>query len=189
MIDFLGQTGRDALKGADILRTAPAKYTSSIEYSPSGIAQSVKNMAQVMFADLGTQIYYTSVGSFDRHTGELPTHAKLWQDVSGPLATSTPTWRSMAGRTTPSSSSGLSSGRRVRDNGSGTDHGAGGTAFVIGAPVKGGMYGEFPSLKEEDQVEGDLKANNDFRSTYTTILERWVGSGRRPHRRRPVRAV
>ena len=37
------------------------------------------------------------------------------------------------------------------------------------------MYGEYPSLKPEDQLEGDLKANNDFRSTYTTILERWFG--------------
>ena len=40
-------------------------------------------------------------------------------------------------------------GRRVKDNGAGTDHGAGGAAFVIGEPVKGGIYGEYPSLKED----------------------------------------
>ena len=44
-------------------------------------------------------------------------------------------------------------------------------AFLIGGGVNGGMYGEYPSLKEEDQIEGDLKSNNDFRSTYTSILE------------------
>ena len=66
-------------------------------------------------------------------------------------------------------------GRRVRDNGSGTDHGWGGGAFVFGKPVAGGMYGEYPSLKEADLVEGDLRFNNDFRCTYSTILERWMG--------------
>jgi uncharacterized protein (DUF1501 family) len=66
-------------------------------------------------------------------------------------------------------------GRRIKDNGAGTDHGSGGVAFVIGGAVNGGMYGEYPSLKDENQLEGDLRANNDFRSTYGTILERWLG--------------
>ena len=48
-------------------------------------------------------------------------------------------------------------------------------AFIIGGFVKGGMYGMYPSLKEEDQVEGDLRFNNDFRQTYTTVLEDWLG--------------
>ncbi|GIT13965.1 MAG: hypothetical protein CM1200mP35_07850 [Chloroflexota bacterium] len=45
-------------------------------------------------------------------------------------------------------------GRRVHDNGSGTDHGSGGAAFVIGDGVKGGLYGEYPSLEEDKQFEG-----------------------------------
>jgi uncharacterized protein (DUF1501 family) len=48
-------------------------------------------------------------------------------------------------------------------------------ALVIGGAVEGGMYGEYPSLQEEHQLDGDLRANNDFRSTYSTILERWLG--------------
>ena len=63
-------------------------------------------------------------------------------------------------------------GRRIKDNGSGTDHGSGGVAFVIGGDVNGGLYGEYPSIKEEEHLEGDLHFNNDFRSTYSTILER-----------------
>ena len=62
-------------------------------------------------------------------------------------------------------------GRRIKDNGSGCDHGSGGGAFLIGGNINGGMYGEYPSLKEPDQLEGDLKANNDFRSTYTSVLD------------------
>jgi len=66
-------------------------------------------------------------------------------------------------------------GRRIHDNGGGTDHGAGGTAFVIGGRVRGGFYGEVPSLAPSDQEEGDLKFNVDFRKVYATILERWLG--------------
>jgi uncharacterized protein (DUF1501 family) len=175
VIDFLGQTGRDALKGADILRTAPAKYTSGVEYAPNGIAQSLKNAAQVMFADLGTRIYYTSYGSFDTHGGELNQHAMLWDDVAGAVGDFYADLEEHGRENDTLIYIWTEFGRRIRDNGSGTDHGAGGTAFVIGNTVKGGMYGEYPSLKEEDQLDGDLKANNDFRSTYTTILENWLG--------------
>ena len=65
-------------------------------------------------------------------------------------------------------------GRRIKDNGSGTDHGSGGVAFLIGNSVRGGMYGEYPSLEEKDQIEGDLRYNNDFRMTYSSILEQWL---------------
>jgi uncharacterized protein (DUF1501 family) len=71
-------------------------------------------------------------------------------------------------------------GRRVHDNGSGTDHGAGGHAFVIGDPVKGGLYGEYPSLEAGKLMEGDLHFNNDFRGTYATLLERWMGLDSKP---------
>jgi len=65
-------------------------------------------------------------------------------------------------------------GRRVADNGSGTDHGAAGVAFAIGDHVKGGIYGTYPSLAPADQEEGgNLKFNLDFRSVYSTILEDW----------------
>ena len=71
-------------------------------------------------------------------------------------------------------------GRRVHDNGSGTDHGSGGIAFVIGDAVKGGLYGEYPSLAPEKLLEGDLHYNNDFRSTYATLLEKWLGLDAKP---------
>ena len=66
-------------------------------------------------------------------------------------------------------------GRRVRDNGSGTDHGAGGVSMVIGPSVKGGQYGEYPSRRPERLDQGDLVPNQDFRGVYSTILEDWLG--------------
>ena len=53
--------------------------------------------------------------------------------------------------------------------------GPGGVAFVLGDGVKGGMYSEYPSLKADDLVQGDLDPNYDFRGAYATMLERWMG--------------
>jgi len=171
----LSQNGSQALVGADILRTAPEKYSSTIEYADNPIAQGLKSVAQVMCAGLGTRIFFAQHASFDTHSNELLSHAKLWQDVS----------RATSDLTADLEEHGLMDdtliliwsefGRRIHDNGTGCDHGSGGVAFVLGGSVQGGLYGGFPSLEEKDQVEGDLAFNNDFRSTYATILDKWLG--------------
>ena len=175
VIDHLAQTGSDAQKGADILRTAPDQYSSSVEYAPTPIAQNLKGVAQVLFADLGTRIYYTQHAGFDTHGGELPAHAKLWRDISAAVGDFYADVREHGRENDVVMLVFSEFGRRIQDNGSGTDHGSGGVAFVIGDPVKGGMFGEYPSLKEADQLNGDLHFNNDFRSTYSTILDQWLG--------------
>ena len=175
VMNFLGQTGNDALKGADILRTAPESYSSNVEYAANPVAQSLKSAAQVMLADLGTRIYYTQHGSFDTHSGELATHAQLWQEVSGAVGDFYDDLKEHGRENDAIIFIFSEFGRRIKDNGSGTDHGSGSVAFVIGGPVKGQMYADYPSLREEDQLEGDLHANNDFRGTYSTMLEQWLG--------------
>ena len=175
MMEFLGQTGAEALKGSDILRRAPEAYSSTVEYAANPLAQNLKNAAQVMFADLGTRVYYTQHGSFDTHSGELAAHAKLWQEVSGAVADFMDDAKQHGRQDDFLIFLFTEFGRRIKDNGSGTDHGSGGIAFVIGDPVKGGLHGEYPSMAERDQLNGDLHANNDFRSTYATLLEDWMG--------------
>ena len=172
---FLGQTGLNALKGADILRTAPAKYSSTVEYASTPIAESLKSIAQVICADLGTQVYYAQHGSFDTHAAEIDSHAKLWKDVSEAIGDFTDDLREHGREDDVMVLVFSEFGRRVMDNGTGTDHGSGSAALVIGGPVQGGMYGEYPSLKIADQTEGDLRFTTDFRSTYSTILEQWFG--------------
>ena len=172
---FLSQTGLNALKGADILRTAPAKYSSTVEYASTPIAESLKNIAQVICADLGTKVYYAQHGSFDTHAAELDSHAKLWRDVSDAIGDFTDDLREHDREDDVVILVFSEFGRRIMDNGSGTDHGSGSAALVIGSPVQGGMYGEYPSLKPADQTEGDLRFSTDFRSAYSTILEQWFG--------------
>ena len=173
--EFIGQTGSDALKGADVLRTAPEMYSSSVEYAANPLAQSLRDAAQVMFADLGTRIFYAQHGSFDTHGGELRVHNKLWTEVSEAIGDFMDDLREHDRADDTLILVFSEFGRRIRDNGSGTDHGSGGVAFCIGGSVEGGLYGDYPSLKEPDQLEGDLHFNNDFRSTYSTILDRWLG--------------
>jgi uncharacterized protein (DUF1501 family) len=69
-------------------------------------------------------------------------------------------------------------GRRAAENGSsGTDHGAGGTAFLIGSPVRGQLIGEFPGLGSSGlDGDGNLVATADFRAVYSSLLEQWFGA-------------
>ena len=189
VMDMLAKTGRDAYEGADILRTAPAQYSSPVEYRSDSLSQNARSIAQVFLAGLGTRVYYTQHGSFDTHSGELPTHASLWDDVAGAVGSLMDDLKEH-GREDDAAILVFSEfGRRIKDNGTGSDHGSGGVAFLIGGAVNGGMYGEYPSLAEADQIQGDLRPNNDFRSTYSAILEKMAWLGRRPHRERQLRAV
>ena len=182
VVEYLSQTGTDALKGADILSTAPEMYSSSVEYGQDVVAQYMKNIAQVHLAGFGTRILYTTApyNSFDTHAGELAAHASLWGNTSNAIADFMDDLREHDASDNVTLLVFTEFGRRVHDNGSGTDHGSGGVAFVVGDNVKGGMYGEYPSLEADKLLEGDLHFNNDFRSIYTDLLENWMGLDAQP---------
>ena len=171
----LAENGSQALMGADILRTAPERYSSSIEYADTPISQSLKSAAQVMSAGLGTRVLYAQHGSFDTHSNELQSHAKLWQDASTAIADFTGDLKEQGLWEETLVLVWSEFGRRVRDNGTGCDHGSGGVAFVLGGSVEGGLYGQYPSLREADLSEGDMAYTTDFRTTYATVLDRWLG--------------
>ncbi len=182
VLDYFAHTGLDALKGADILSTAPESYSSTVEYGSDSVAQYMRNIAQVHLANLGTRIMYTTApyNSFDTHAGELANHTKLWSETSNAVADFYDDLKEHNASDNVVLLVFTEFGRRVHDNGSGTDHGAGGCAFVIGDAVKGGLYGEYPSLEENKLVEGDLAFNNDFRGLYSTLLEKWMGLDAKP---------
>ena len=172
--DYIRQTGRDALRGADAFKVARANYSSDVEYAENSIAQSLKGVSQVHLANLGTRIFYTQYAGFDVHANEVPVMQKLWTDVSGAIYDFYSDLREHHASEEVVMLVFTEFGRRVRDNGSGTDHGSGGGAFIIGDPVKGGMYAEYPSLAPEKQIEGDLQFSYDFRGLYSSILGQWL---------------
>ena len=177
VLNYLSQTGMDALTGADILATAPAQYSSSVEYGGGTIPQYMKNIAQVHCANLGSRILYTTApyNSFDTHATELSSHSRLWTEVSQTIADFYDDLTEHDAGDNVMLLVFTEFGRRVHDNGSGTDHGSGGVAFVVGDTVKGGLYGEYPSLEPDKLLDGDLHFNNDFRGLYATIVEDWLG--------------
>jgi uncharacterized protein (DUF1501 family) len=176
VMDYIHQTGTDALKGADILSTAPDKYTSSVEYSNTAIGQYMKNIAQTHLAEFGTRVLYTTspYNGFDSHANQAQANAGLLTDVSNTVDTFMTDLREHDASDNVTLLLFSEFGRRVIDNGSGTDHGAAGVAFAVGEHIKGGVYGTYPSLEPSKQEEGgNLKFNLDFRSVYSTILEDW----------------
>ena len=175
VMDYLGSTGLDALKGADILKTVPDIYQSSVEYNDSVIGRNLKGIAKVLTANLGTRIFYTQQPGYDTHANQSPTHKALLESLSLAINDFYDDLREHNTSENVLIYLFTEFGRRVKDNGSGTDHGAGGLSMAIGDPVKGGIYSEYPSLAAGDLEEGDLKHNIDFRGVYGTVAEKWLG--------------
>jgi uncharacterized protein (DUF1501 family) len=180
VMDYLGQTGLDSLTGADILKVAPERYSSTVAYPDTRLGQKLRGVSQIHNAEVGTRIFYLDHGPYDTHAGQLSAHKQLWSEVSAAVPAFFDDLRAQEKADNVVMLIFTEFGRRVRDNGSGTDHGAGGVSFAIGDAVKGGQYGEYPSMKAEDLVQGDLNPNMDFRSVYTTLLEDWMKLDAKP---------
>ncbi len=174
VMDFLGQTGLDAIKGADILNVAPERYSSTVEYSDNAISRNLRSISQIHTANLGTRVFYCDLGSFDTHADQLVTHQSLWASASIAIQDFFDDLEEHDSADNVTMFLFSEFGRRVYDNGAGTDHGAGGVCLVIGKNVRGGEYGQYPSMKEPDLDQGDLVPNIDFRGVYTTLIEDWM---------------
>ena len=179
--EYIGKTGLDVLKGADLLANVANAYESTVEYADNSIAKSLRDVARIHFADLGTRVFYTNHGGYDTHANEMPTHPKLLGDLSGAISDFMDDLEEHDAAEDVTILVFTEFGRRMRDNGSGTDHGSGGGAFLIGKNVKGGLYSEYPSLNPNDWEHGeDLKHTIDFRGIYGTVLDQWLGLDARP---------
>ena len=173
VMEYLGQTGLDALRGADMLKVAPPQYTSEVEYADSPVAKTLRDVAMIHTADLGTRVFYTQFGGFDTHAAQTAAHADLWTKASQAIADF---WDDLRAHDADDNVLMIlfsEFGRRVRDNGSGTDHGAAGVSFAIGPGVSGGMFSQYPDTSPESLDQGDLVPNQDFRGVYSTVLEDW----------------
>ena len=179
--EYIGKTGLDVIRGADMLSEVAANYSSSVEYADNSIAKSLRDVARIHLSGLGTRIFYTNHGGYDTHANELPSHPKLMSDLSGAISDFLDDLEEHDASEDVAILVFTEFGRRMRDNGSGTDHGSGGGAFLFGKNVKGGLYSEYPSLDTAEWEHGeDLKHTIDFRGIYGTVLEQWLGLEARP---------
>ena len=174
--DYLAQTGREILKGADMLADVPSQYTSTVEYAKNPIAQALRDVVRVHTAGLGTRVFYTQHGGYDYHSLENENHPRLLSELTEALSDFMTDLRNHNASDEVTVLVFTEFGRRVLDNGSGTDHGTGGGAYIIGDHVSGGLYAEYPSIDPKDWIYGeDLRHTIDYRSIYSSILEQWLG--------------
>jgi uncharacterized protein (DUF1501 family) len=141
--------------------------------------QQLALVAKCVEAGAATRVYSVSLGGFDLHADEKSAQESQLTKLDKPLAAFADRMsRTEAGRNVVVAVY-SEFGRRVAANASdGTDHGTASSMFLLGQSVRGGMYGEPPSLTDLDQ--GDLKYTTDFRDVYATLLDDVLGSDPAP---------
>ena len=173
--EYIGKTGLDVLRGADMLSEVAENYNSTVEYADNSIAKSLRDVARIHLSGLGTRIFYTNHGGYDTHANEMPAHPKLISDLSGAISDFIDDLEEHEAADDVAILVFTEFGRRMRDNGSGTDHGSGGGAFLFGKNVKGGLYSDYPSLDPANwEHSEDLQHTIDFRGIYGTVLQQWL---------------
>ena len=179
-LSFLQEISATASTSSAQVRAATAKYKTPISYgshsSVSTLSTDLKKVAALIAAGFPTRVYYVSQGGFDTHGNQLGTQQGLLMYVSDALEGFLKDMNRLGRSQDVALVLFTEFGRRVAENASGgTDHGTATPMFVLGAKVKGGLYGSYPSLTDLDH--GDLKMTTDFRSVYATMIKEWMGYG------------
>jgi uncharacterized protein (DUF1501 family) len=134
-----------------------------------GLAAQLEVVARCVQARTPARVYSVSLGGFDTHADEKGTQSRLLGEVDAAVSGFLSTMDKMVPDRDVVVAAYSEFGRRVASNaGEGTDHGTAGVAFVAGRGVRGGFYGDQPSLTA--LRAGDLAVTTDFRGVYATLL-------------------
>ena len=137
------------------------------------VSQNLRDVARIHLADLGVKVFYAQHGGYDTHANEYSGHEKLMKDLNRAVKDFFADLEEHDAADNVIMMIWSEFGRRVVDNGSGTDHGAGGGAFIIGNRVNGGLYSEYPSIEPSRTDNGDLAFQYDFRGLYSSVIDQW----------------
>jgi len=178
-------TGRETFDAVKMLKAAdPAKYTPAkgADYPRGRFGDSLRQLAQLIKADLGVQVAFADIGGWDHHVNEGSTQgqiANVLREFSQSLSAFWIDLGDLADDTVVVTMSEF--GRTARENGNrGTDHGHANVMFVMGGPVKGGrVYGQWPGLDQSKLYEGrDLAVTTDFRRVLGEAVSVHLGNER-----------
>ena len=176
---FLRSSAMNAAEGGALVRDAWASYSTPIDYGLGvGVSTDLRKVAALIAADLPTRIYYVSYrgNAFDTHVHQADLHDRLLMYTADAVNGFMKDLERIGRRQDVAVMMFTEFGRRVEENASqGTDHGTAGPMFVVGEAVKGGFYGNTPSLTDLDR--GNLKMTTDFRRVYATMIAEWMGYG------------
>ncbi|HTW58463.1 MAG TPA: DUF1501 domain-containing protein [Terriglobales bacterium] len=176
-------TGEETFDAVKMLKAAdPNKYTPApnANYPKGRFGDSLRQLAQLIKANLGVQVAFADIGGWDHHVNEGATEGQL-ANVLGDFSQSIAAfWNDLGDLGEDTVVVTMSEfGRTARENGNrGTDHGHANVMFVLGGPVKGGkVYGRWPGLDQSQLNEGrDLALTTDFRQVIGEAVARHMGN-------------
>ncbi len=183
---ILGGTGRETFEAVALLQSVekmPYQPANGAEYPRGRFGDSLRQIAQLIKADVGVEVAFADLGGWDHHVNEVGPKVSLGQlagkveEFGGALAAF---HRDMGDRMEDVVLVTMSEfGRTAKENGNrGTDHGHANAMFVMGGPVAGGkVYGTWPGLAQEQLYEGrDLALTTDFRDVLSEAVVRHLGN-------------
>jgi uncharacterized protein (DUF1501 family) len=176
-------TGEETFDAVKMLKSAdPGKYTPApnANYPKGRFGDSLRQLAQLIKANLGVQVAFADIGGWDHHVNEGAAEGQL-ANVLGDFSQSIAAfWNDLGDLGEDTVVVTMSEfGRTARENGNrGTDHGHANVMFVLGGPVKGGkVYGRWPGLDQAQLYEGrDLALTTDFRQVIGEAVTRHLGN-------------
>jgi uncharacterized protein (DUF1501 family) len=170
---------RDAHAASLQLPQLVAGYKPAVEFPKTPFGQGLNLISAIVNAGLGTKVFYISLGSFDTHVNQRQRQDTLLEQFAGGIKAFYADLAAHKSDDRVVTMTFSEFGRRVEENANrGTDHGTAAPMFIVGGGVKGGVFGDHPSLTDLDF--GNLKWHTDFRSVYATLLERWLGVASTP---------
>src|SRR4030095_4970162 len=176
-LDFLASTAHNATESSDFVRRASAAYRTPVDYGQGGgLAGNLQRVAALISAEMPTRLYYVTYqgNNFDTHVQQADLHSRLLMYTADAVRGFMDDVDRIGRGADVAVMLFTEFGRRGEENGSlGTDHGTATPMFLVGKGIKGGFYGQHPSLTDLD--EGNLKMTTDFRRVYATAIKEWLG--------------
>ena len=169
-LDFVRKVANSVVEGSDDIQKALAKSApSDVIYPKTGLAKNLEWISKLIKGNLNSKVYYTSLGGFDTHDNQLAIHKNKLTELNDAVYSFYGDLKKSQQLQNVTIVVFSEFGRRVKDNGRGTDHGTAAPMFVIGGNNRGKIIGNNPNLSDLDN--GDLKHQIDFRSVYASILK------------------
>jgi uncharacterized protein (DUF1501 family) len=176
----LGGTGRETFEAVALLQSiqkTPYQPAAGANYPKGRFAASMRQIAQLIKADVGVEVAFADIGGWDHHVNEVGQLSARLDEFGSSLAAF---YQDLGDRMEDVVVVTMSEfGRTAKENGNrGTDHGHANAMFVMGGPIKGGkVYGKWPGLAPEQLYEQrDLALTTDFRDVLSEAVYRHLGN-------------
>ena len=172
-LDFVRKIANSVVEGSDDIQNALKQSKTELSYPKTGLSKNLEWIARLVKGNLNSKVYYTSLGGFDTHDNQLSIHERKLTELNDAIFSFYQDLKQAQLLQNVTIVVFSEFGRRVKDNGNGTDHGTAAPMFVIGGSNKGTILGNNPNLADLDN--GDLKHQIDFRSVYASLLQQKMG--------------